>query len=72
MSLKSWLNERPGAAVIDAEEAQRRVESSAAPFDPRTEVSADAKAIISRLTFLLFWLPLGIAALCVLAYALAR
>lgn len=71
MSLKSWLNERPGAAVIDAEEAQRRVESSTA-FDPRTEVSADAKAIIGRLTLLLFWLPIGIAALCLLVYALAR
>lgn len=60
MSLKSWLNERPGAAVIEAEEAQRRVEASS-EFDPRTEVSADAKAIIRRLTLLLFWIPLEIA-----------
>lgn len=71
MSLRSWLNERPGAAVIDAEEAQRRVEASSV-FDPRTEVSADAKAIIARLTLLLFWLPLGIAIVAVVLYMASR
>jgi len=69
MSLKTWLNERPGAAVIEAEEEARRSATPVAPFDPRTEVSADAKAIMTRLTILLFWLPLVLG---VLAYLVTR
>jgi hypothetical protein len=65
MSLKTWLNESPGALAIEAEEkrvTEPRIEI-ARPFDPRSEVSADAKAIMSRLTVLLFWIPLAAAIL---------
>jgi hypothetical protein len=63
MSLKQWLNETPGAKLIEAEEAAKRAATptqagTISTFDPRTEVSADAKAIMNRLTLLLFWLPL--------------
>jgi hypothetical protein len=56
ISIKQWLNESPGAAAIEAEEEAKRVASPAAPFDPRTEVSADARFIVRQLTWnLVLW-----------------
>ncbi len=57
MSLKEWLNESPGAKLDEAE-AARRAEAEAQigvlqdlrkPFDPRSEVSADAEHIAGRI-----------------------
>lgn len=54
MSLKAWMNESPGATAIEREEKQSRAETKildAIPFNPRTDVSADAKYIVHRLTW---------------------
>jgi hypothetical protein len=69
MSVKEWLNESPGAK-LDEEENIRKMQSNGSvaqnvmPFDPRTQVSADAKYIVSRLViwFLIVPVVLGIVA----------
>jgi hypothetical protein len=61
MSVKAWLNERPGAALDDA---AREAAAPPAPtameahlFDPRTQVSADAKYIVRNLVLWFLVLP---------------
>ena len=71
MAVKEWLNERPGAAAIEAEEDAKRVALPAKPFDPRTEVSADARFIVTRLVFWLLGVPLLVAGL-IYAVIIAR
>ena len=60
--LKQWLNESPGAAAIQAEE-QRAAATPARPFDPRTEVSADAKYVVRNLVLWFLVLPTLLALL---------
>jgi len=65
MSLKEWLNERPGAKLDDEEAALLAAGPSpadVAPFDPLTHVSADAKYIVRNLViwFLVVPIVLGI------------
>ena len=58
MTLKSWLNEAPGAAAIEREEATRsQTEAAVTRFDPRTEVSADAKYIVRLLVIWFLIVP---------------
>ena len=58
MTLKSWLNEAPGAAAIEREEATRlQTGAAVTPFDPRTEVSADAKYIVRLLVIWFLIVP---------------
>lgn len=59
MSLKSWLNESPGAKLEEAEAARSADDSELEdePFDPLTEVSADAKYIVRRLVLWFLVLP---------------
>jgi hypothetical protein len=59
VSLKEWLNERPGAKLDEAESEQRAAERERppAPFDPRTQVSADAKYIVKNLVLWFLVLP---------------
>jgi hypothetical protein len=45
--------ERPGAAAIEADEQR----AAAIPFNPRTEVSADAKYVVRNLVLWFFVLP---------------
>jgi hypothetical protein len=53
---REWLNERPGAAAIEADD--RAVATVAAmPFNPKTEVSADAKYVVRRLVLWFLVLP---------------
>ncbi len=54
--LKEWMNESPGAAAIQADE-QRAAATPAKPFDPRTEVSADAKYVVRNLVLWFLVLP---------------
>ena len=54
--LKEWLNESSGAAAIQADE-QRAAATPAKPFDPRTEVSADAKYVVRNLVLWFLVLP---------------
>jgi hypothetical protein len=60
MSLKGWLNERPGAKLDEAEAARRSgapSDSTAPPiveireFDPRTELSADTRALLTAIEY---------------------
>ena len=59
MSLKEWLNERPGAKLDEAESVQHAAESERLPasFDPHTQVSADAKYIVKNLVLWFLVLP---------------
>ena len=54
--VKEWLDERPGAAAIEADEQRAAATAAATPFNPRTEVSADAKYVVRNLVlwFLVF------------------
>jgi len=82
MGLKEWLNESPGAKIIEAEEAAKaarqkvKEQETARPFDPRTEVSADAHfismAINKRLTLLLFWVPLLVGVILAALYLASK
>jgi len=55
-SIKEWLNESPGAAAIEADEQAKQIASPTAQFDPRTDVSADARFIVRQLTWnLVLW-----------------
>ena len=54
--VKDWLNERPGAAAIEADEQHAAAPAASTPFNPRTEVSADAKYIVRN--FVLWFLVL--------------
>jgi hypothetical protein len=58
--IKAWLNERPGEKTAEIE-AQAAVELASRPFDPRTQVSADAKYIVRRLVFWFLVVPLALA-----------
>jgi len=54
-TIKEWLNESPGAAAIEREEREM-TEKAARPFDPRVDVTADARYIVSRMTWnLVLW-----------------
>lgn len=66
-NVRQWLNESPGAAAIAAEE--RRVAAATTSFDPKTEVSADAKYIVRNLVL---WFLVFPALLGLLAWALAN
>jgi hypothetical protein len=73
MGMQSWLDEPWTKAEKDrAAEKIRANAESLPPFDPRADVSADAKAIIRRLTLLLLWLPLGCAVLAFVLFNLAK
>jgi hypothetical protein len=51
--VKEWLDERPGAAAIEADEQR----AAAIHFNPRTEVSADAKYVVRNLVLWFLVLP---------------
>jgi len=59
MTIREWLKESPGAKLDDAEAARRAAEpkSDPLPFDPLTQVSADAKYIVRRLVLWFLLLP---------------
>ena len=64
MTLKAWLNESPGAVLAEREEKARAAFAEnkvVIAFDPRTEVSADAKYIVKCLVFWLLVLPTAFA-----------
>jgi hypothetical protein len=61
--LKDWLNERPGVAAVEAEDRARRERLATAVFDPRKEVSADAKYIVKNLVLWFLVLPALLALL---------
>lgn len=60
MSLKEWLNSSPGARLDEAEAARRAAEPERKipPFDPITQVSADAKYIVRNLVLWFLVLPI--------------
>ncbi len=55
--IKEWLNERPGAAAIEADERRAAATAAATPFNPRTEVSADAKYVVRNLVLWFLVVP---------------
>jgi len=64
-TLRQWLNESPGAVAAEREERARAAQTenkTVIAFDPRTEVSADAKYIVRCLVLWLLVLPAAIAA----------
>jgi hypothetical protein len=61
MAVKEWLNEAPGEA-----EAARPVEIRA--FDPRLDVSADAKYIVKNLVLWFLVAPTVFGILAAVAY----
>lgn len=66
MSVKAWLNETTeGQRLQQAEDARRAAEPQpkAAPFDPITQVSADAKYIVKHLVLWFLVLPVVLGVL---------
>jgi hypothetical protein len=59
MTLKEWLNESSGAKLDEAEAARRATvpQPIVTPFDPLTQVSADAKYIVRSLVLWFLVLP---------------
>jgi hypothetical protein len=55
--LKEWLSERPGAAAIEADEQRAAATAASKAFNPRTEVSADAKYVVRNLVLWFLVLP---------------
>lgn len=62
-NVKELLDESPGAVAIQADE-QRAAETPARPFDPRTEVSADAKYVVRVVVHRQLALPQSSCHLC--------
>ena len=66
MSTKEWLNERPGLKWEEEEAARKgfiatkpiQESEEDEPFNPFTDVSADAKYIVHRLIVWFFIVPL--------------
>jgi hypothetical protein len=60
MTFKEWLNDSPGARLDEAEAARRasEPERKILPFDPITQVSADAKYIVRKLVLWFLVLPI--------------
>jgi hypothetical protein len=55
--VKEWLNERPGTTAIEADEQRAAATAASIPFNPRTEVSADAKHVVRNLVLWFLVLP---------------
>lgn len=68
-TVKEWLNERPGAKLDEEEAARGDAMPVALPFDPRTEVSADAKYLLRNLIIWFVALP---AALGIVIWLVTR
>jgi hypothetical protein len=88
MSVRTWLNNRPGARLIEAEEARTRVAqenltlaeqvmatrenlANQRPFDPRVDVSVDARYIVKQLVLWFVVLPPLLALLIYVLYRTA-
>jgi len=61
MSLKTWLDARPWAAIEaeEREERERRATVNLKLFDPRIDVSADAHYIVRNLVIWFLVVPIG-------------
>jgi hypothetical protein len=66
-SLKQWMDARPPAAVEAEEREEQRLratqteEIESKPFNPRTEISADARYLLRNLVLWFLALPVGLA-----------
>lgn len=73
-SLKQWLNESPYATAMEREQpGQTEDKAIVAVFDPRTEVTADAKYIVKFLTWnLVLWFLVVPAVVGFVIWAVSR
>jgi hypothetical protein len=60
MSVRTWLDSLDTPKDVNEERAEPEEARRAMPFDPRLEVSADAKYIVRRLVIWFLLVPVGI------------